>query len=134
MAYIQPRALFSSVVIDGGIRDSFSDEHAVIRVDREYAMREQDVLSYLLEAIAGAFMDAGVKKFRDYYKRPLGIEIGDEDVDKVVDLNLEFEAADVLDEDWCEDRIVEHYNFFPRRVKVSGHFYIEGFEVIDSID
>ena len=133
MAYVQPLNVLSSIVIEGGVDSPYSDEYDSIHVDIELIRNEPDIRLNLLDAITRAFRKLGIECFGGCgdYKRPIAVEIGDEDVDKVVNLDIEFEAGEILDEDDCKMYLIEYDNFVPRRVKLTGILWVEGFEVVD---
>lgn len=132
MVYVQPRVAFSSIVIDGGTYEAFNDEHAAVKVDIEFIIREADTHFGVSDAIVCAFKDElGVKHLDVNYRNPFVIEIRDEDVDKVANFNLEIEADEVLDEDTCRTFLIDYYNHMPGIVKLSGSIRIEGFEVVN---
>ena len=133
MAYVQPRTTLSSIVIEGSVDSPYSDEYDSIHVDIELIMNEPDVRLNLLDAITRAFRELGIECFGGCgdYKRPIAVEIGDEDVDKVVNLDIEFEAGEILSEADCRMYLIEYDNFVPRRVKLTGILYVDGFEVVD---
>lgn len=133
MVYVQPRNVLSSIVIEGGVDSPYSDEYDSIHVDLELIRNEPDIRLNLLDAITRAFRKLGIECFGGCgdYKRPIAVEIGDEDVDKVVNLDIEFEAGEILDEDDCKMYLIEYDNFVPRRVKLTGILQVVGFEVVD---
>ena len=132
MAYVQPRNVLSSIVIEGGVDSPYSDEYDSIHVDIDLIRNEPDIRLNLLDAITRAFRKLGIECFGGCgdYKRPIAVEIGDEDVDKVVNLDIEFEADEILDEDDCKMYLIEYDNFVPRLVKLTGILWIDGFEVV----
>ena len=133
MTYIQPHNVLSSIVIEGSVDSPNSDEHDSIHVDLELIRNEPDIRLNLLDAITRAFRKLGIECFGGCgdYKRPIAVEIGDEDVDKVVNLDIEIEAGEILDEDDCKMYLIEYDNFVPRRVKLTGILHVDGFEVVD---
>lgn len=133
MAYVQPRNALSSIVIEGGVDSPYSDEYDSIHVDLELIRNEPDIRLNLLDVITRAFRELGIECFGGCgdYKRPIAVEIGDEDVDKVVNLDIEIEAGEILDEDDCKMYLIEYDNFVPRRVKLTGILQVVGFEVVD---
>lgn len=133
MAYVQPRTALSSIRIEGGVDSQYSDEYASMNVDIELIRNEPDIRLNLLDAITRAFRELGIECFGGCgdYKRPIAVEIGDEDVDKVVNLDIEIEAGEILDEDDCKMYLIEYDNFVPRLVKLTGILYVDGFEVVD---
>lgn len=132
MVYVQPRTVLSSIVIEGGDDSPYSDEYDSIHVDLELIRNEPDIRLNLLDVITRAFRELGIECFGGCgdYKRPIAVEIGDEDVDKVVNLNIEFEAGEILDEDDCKMYLIEYDNFVPRQVESSGIVWVDGFEVV----
>lgn len=133
MVYVQPRNALSSIVIEGGDDSPYSDEYDSIHVDLELIRNEPDIRLNLLDVITRAFRKLGIECFGGCgdYKRPIAVEIGDEDVDKVVNLDIEIEADEILDEDDCKMYLIEYDNFVPRRVKLTGILWVDGFEVVD---
>lgn len=98
MAYVQPRIELSSIVIKGGTDSPYSDEYVFRHVDIDLIMNDPDVRPNLLDAITRAFRELGIECLGGGdNKHPLAIEIRDEDIDKVVDLNIELEAGEILD-------------------------------------
>ena len=90
MAYVRPRPTLSSIVIKGGADSPSSDEYVFRHVDLDLIMNDPDVRSNLLDAIARSFRELGIESFGGGDdKHPLSIEIRDEDIDKVVDLEIE---------------------------------------------
>lgn len=130
MAYVKPNITFSSIVIDGDIRDSFIYDHAVVKVDREFIMNNGDLIFSLYAAINYVLRDLGLNHHESYKERSLIYEINDKDVDKFVNLNLEIEANELLDELSARMYITEFYDFRPSLVKLSGSIRIDGFEVV----
>lgn len=132
MACVQPHTVLSSIRIEGGVDSPYSDEYDSMHVDLELIRNEPDIRLNLLDAITRAFRELGIECFGGCgdYKRPIAVEIGDEDVDKVVDLDIEIEACEILDEDDCKMYLIEYDNFVPRRVKLTGILWIDGFEVV----
>lgn len=133
MAYVQPRIALSSILIEGSVDSPYSDEYASMNVDIELIRNEPDIRLNLLDAITRAFRELGIECFGGCgdYKHPIAVEIGDEDVDKVVNLDIEFEAGEILSEDDCKMYLIEYDNFVPRLVKLTGILYVDGFEVVD---
>lgn len=133
MAYVQPRNVLSSIMIEGGVDSPYSDEYDSIHIDLELIRNEPDIRLNLLDVITRAFRELGIECFGGCgdYKRPIAVEIGDEDVDKVVNLDIEIEAGEILDEDDCKMYLIEYDNFVPRRVKLTGILWVDGFEVVD---
>ena len=132
MAYVQPRPTLSSIVIKGGADSPASDEYVFRHVDLDLIMNDLDVRSNLLDAIARSFRELGIESFGGGDdKHQLSIEIRDEDIDKVVDLNIELEAGEVLDEVYCREYLIEFYGFAPRRFELTGMLWIDGFAVVD---
>ena len=132
MAYVQPRTALSSIRIEGGVDSPYSDEYDSMHVDLELIRNEPDIRLNLLDAITRAFRELGIECFGGCgdYKRPIAVEIGDEDVDKVVNLDIEIEADEILDEDDCKMYLIEYDNFVPRLVKLTGLLWIDGFAVV----
>lgn len=128
MAYIQPNIVSSSIVIDGGTCVSYDD--AILNVDREFIMDNEDLIFSLYAAINYVLRDLGLDHHESYKERSLIYEIDDKDVDKFVNLNLEIEANELLDELSARMYITEYYDFRPSLVKLSGSVRIEGFEVV----
>lgn len=132
MAYVQPRPTLSSIVIKGGTDSPYSDEYVFRHVDIDLIMNDPDVRPNLLDAITRAFREIGIERLGGGdNKHPLAIEIRDEDIDKVVDLNIELEAGEVLDEVYCRTYLIEFYGVAYRRVELTGMLWIDGFEVVD---
>lgn len=131
MAYVKPNITFSSIVIDGDIRDSFVYDHAIVNVDREFIMDNEDLIFSLYVAINYALRDLGLDHHESYYRHSLIYEIDDKDIDKFVNLNLEIEADVLIDELSARMYITEFYDFRPSLVKLSGSILIDGFEVVD---
>jgi len=130
MAYIQPNILSSSIVIDGGPRVSY-DDGAILNVDREFIMDNEDLIFSLYVAINYALRDLGLDHHESYYRHSLIYEIGDKDIDKFVNLNLEIEANALIDELSARMYITEFYDFRPSLVKLSGSILIDGFEIVN---
>ena len=130
MAYIQPNVLSSSIVIDGGPRISY-DDGAILNVDREFIMDNEDLIFSLYVAINYALRDLGLDHHESYYRHSLIYEIDDKDIDKFVNLNLEIEANALIDELSARMYITEFYDFRPSLVKLSGCILIDGFEVVN---
>ena len=132
MAYVQPRTTLSSIRIEGSVDSPYSDEYDSMHVDLELIRNEPDIRLNLLDAITRAFRELGIECFGGCgdYKRPIAVEIGDEDVDKVVNLDIEFEAGEILSEADCRMYMIEYDNFVPRLVKLTGILYVDGFEVV----
>ena len=131
MTYIQPRPTLSSIMIEGGTDSPYSDESVFRHVDIDLIMNDPDVRPNLLDAIARSFHELGIECLGSGdNNHPLAIEIRDEDIDKVVDLNIELEAGEVLDEIHCRTYLIEFYGFAPRRFELTGMLWIDGFEVV----
>lgn len=130
MAYIQPNIVSSSIVIDGGPRVSY-DDGAILNVDREFIMDNEDLIFSLYIAINYALRDLGLDHHESYYRHSLIYEIDDKDIDKFVNLNLEIEANALIDELSARMYITEFYDFRPSLVKLSGSILIDGFEVVN---
>lgn len=130
MTYIQPNVLSSSIMIDGGPRISY-DDGAILNVDREFIMDNEDLIFSLYVAINYALRDLGLDHHESYYRHSLIYEIDDKDIDKFVNLNLEIEANALIDELSARMYITEFYDFRPSLVKLSGSILIDGFEVVD---
>ena len=130
MTYIQPNIVSSSIVIDGGPRISY-DDGAILNVDREFIMDNEDLIFSLYIAINYALRDLGLDHHESYYRHSLIYEIDDKDIDKFVNLNLEIEANALIDELSARMYITEFYDFRPSLVKLSGSILIDGFEVVD---
>ena len=131
MAYVQPKFLFSSLKVVGSTNFLDADEYAALGVDIDLIMNDPDVCPNLLDAITRAFRELGIECLADSdYKPSFVIEIRDEDIDKVVDLNIELEAGEILDEVYCREYIIEFYGFAPRRFELTGMLWIDGFEVV----
>ena len=130
MAYIQPNIVSSSIVIDGGPRISY-DDGAILNVDREFIMDNEDLIFSLYVAINYALRDLGLDHHESYYRHSLIYEIDDKDIDKFVDLNLEIEANALIDELSARMYITEFYDFRPSLVKLSGSILVDGFEVVN---
>lgn len=130
MAYIQPNIVPSSIVIDGGPRISY-DDGAILNVDREFIMDNEDLIFSLYVAINYALRDLGLDHHESYYRHSLIYEIDDKDIDKFVNLNLEIEANALIDELSARMYITEFYDFRPSLVKLSGSICIDGFEVVN---
>ena len=130
MAYAKPNILSSSIVIDGGPRISY-DDGAILNVDREFIMDNEDLIFSLYVAINYALRDLGLDHHESYYRHSLIYEIDDKDIDKFVNLNLEIEANALIDELSARMYITEFYDFRPSLVKLSGSILIDGFEVVD---
>lgn len=130
MTYIQPNIVSSSIVIDGGPRISY-DDGAIINVDREFIMDNEDLIFSLYVAINYALRDLGLDHHESYYRHSLIYEIDDKDIDKFVNLNLEIEANALIDEPSARMYITEFYDFRPSLVKLSGSILIDGFDVVD---
>lgn len=132
MAYVQPRTTLSSIVIKGGVDSLYSDEYDSMNVDLELIRNEPDIRLNLLDAITRTFRELGIESFGGGDdKHPLSIEIRDEDIDKVVDLEIELEAGELLDEVYCRTYLTEFYGFAPRRFELTGLLWIDGFAVVD---
>lgn len=131
MAYVKPNIL-SSIMIEGGVDSPYSDEYATLNVDSELIMGEPDVRLNLFDAIVRAFRELGIECLcGSSYAPSLVIEIEDEDVDKVVNLDIEFEAIEIIDEADCRMYLIEYCDFVPRQVESSGIVWVDGFEVVD---
>lgn len=130
MTYIQPNIVSSSIVIDGGPRVSYDDD-AILNVDREFIMDNEDLIFSLYVAINYVLRDLGLDHHESYYRHSLIYEIDDKDIDKFVNLNLEIEANALIDELSARMYITEFYDFRPSLVKLSGSILIDGFEVVD---
>lgn len=130
MAYIQPNIVSSSIVIDGGPRISY-DDGAILNVDREFIMDNEDLIFSLYVAINYALRDLSLDHHESYYRHSLIYEIDDKDIDKFVNLNLEIEANSLIDELSARMYITEFYDFRPSLVKLSGSILIDGFEVVN---
>ena len=130
MTYIQPNILSSSIMIDGGPRISY-DDGAILNVDREFIMDNEDLIFSLYVAINYALRDLGLDHHESYYRHSLIYEIDDKDIDKFVNLNLEIEANALIDELSARMYITEFYDFRPSLVKLSGSILIDGFEVVN---
>lgn len=131
MTYIQPLPTLSSIVIKGGADSPHSDEYVFSHVDISYIMNDPDARSNLLDAITRTFHELGIERLGGGDdKHPLAIEIRGEDIDKVVDLNIELEAGEILDEVYCRTHLIESYGFAPRRFELTGMLWIDGFEVV----
>ena len=130
MTYIQPNIVSSSIVIDGGPRISY-DDGAILNVDREFIMDNEDLIFSLYVAINYALRDLGLDHHESYYRHSLIYEIDDKDIDKFVNLNLEIEANALIDELSARMYITEFYDFRPSLVKLSGSILIDGFEIAD---
>lgn len=130
MTYIQPNIVSSSIVIDGGPRISY-DDGAILNVDREFIMDNEDLIFSLYVAINYALRDLGLDHHESYYRHSLIYEIDDKDIDKFVNLNLEIDANALIDELSARMYITEFYDFRPSLVKLSGSILIDGFEVVN---
>ena len=131
MTYVQPCPTLSSIVIKGGTDSQCSDESVFRHVDIDLIMNDPDIRTNLLDAIVRSFHELGVECLSSGdNKHPLAIEIRDEDIDKLVDLNIELEAGEVLDEVYCREYLIEFYGFAPRRFELTGMLWIDGFEVV----
>lgn len=130
MAYVKPNIVSSSIVIDGGPRVSY-DDGAILNVDREFIMDNEDLIFSLYIAIHYALRDLGLDHHESYYRHSLIYEIDDKDIDKFVNLNLEIEANALIDEPSARMYITEFYDFRPSLVKLSGSILIDGFEVVN---
>lgn len=130
MTDIRPNIVSSSIVIDGGPRISY-DDGAILNVDREFIMDNEDLIFSLYVAINYALRDLGLDHHESYYRHSLIYEIDDKDIDKFVNLNLEIEANALIDELSARMYITEFYDFRPSLVKLSGSILIDGFEVVD---
>ena len=130
MAYIRPNIVSSSIVIDGGPRISY-DDGAILNVDREFIMDNEDLIFSLYVAINYALRDLGLDHHESYYRHSLIYEIDDKDINEFVNLNLEIEANALIDELSARMYITEFYDFRPSLVKLSGSILIDGFDVVD---
>ena len=130
MAYIQPNIVSSSIVIDGGPSISY-DDGAILNVDREYIMDNEDLIFSLYGAINYALRDLGLDHHESYKERSLIYEIDDKGVDKFVNLNLEIDANALIDGFSARMYIIEFYDFAPSSIMLSGSLLIDGFEVVD---
>ena len=130
MIYVKPNILSSSIMIDGGPRISY-DDGAILNVDREFIMDNEDLIFSLYVAINYALRDFGLDHHESYYRHSLIYEIDDKDIDKFVNLNLEIEANALIDELSARMYITEFYDFRPSLVKLSGSILIDGFEVVN---
>ena len=130
MTYIRPNIVSSSITIDGGPRISY-DDGAILNVDREFIMDNEDLIFSLYIAINYALRDLGLDHHESYYRHSLIYEIDDKDIDKFVNLNLEIEANALIDELSARMYITEFYDFRPSLVKLSGSICIDGFEVVN---
>lgn len=131
MTYIQPLPTLSSIVIKGGADSPHSDEYVFRHVDIDLIMNDPDIRPNLLDAITRSFRELGIECLVDSDCKPsFVIEIRDEDIDKVVDLNIELEAGEILDEVYCRNYLIEFYGFAPRRFELTGMLWIDGFEVV----
>lgn len=128
MTYVKPNIVSSSIAIDGGTCVSYDD--AILNVDREFILDNEDLIFSLYAAINYALHDLGLDHHESYYRHSLIYEIDDKDIDKFVNLNLEIEANALIDELWGRMFITEYYDFRPSLVKLSGSVRIEGFEVV----
>ena len=133
MAYVRPRPTLSSIVIKNGADPLLSGGDGVfMHIDIDLIMNDQDVRSNLLDAIARAFHELGIESFGGGDdKHPLSIEIRDEDIEKVVDLEIKLEAGELLDEVCCREYLIDYYGFAPRRFELIGFLWIDGFAVVD---
>ena len=129
MTYVKPNIVSSSIVIDGGTCVSYDD--AILNVDREFILDNEDLIFSLYAAINYALRDLGLDHHESYYRHSLIYEIDDKDIDKFVDLNLEIEANALIDELSARMYITEFYDFRPSLVKLSGSILIDGFEVVN---
>ena len=131
MVYVQPLPTLSSIVIKSGTDSPHSGESVFRHVDIDLIMNDPDIRTNLLDAIARSFHELGVECIADSdYKPSFVIEIRDEDIDKVVDLNIELGAGEILDEVYCREYLIEFYGFAPRRFELTGMLWIDGFEVV----
>lgn len=130
MAYVEPNIVSSSIMIDGGPRISY-DDGAILNVDREFIMDNEDLIFSLYVAINYALRDLGLDHHESYYRHSLIYEIDDKDIDKFVNLNLEIESNALIDELSARMYITEFYDFRPSLVKLSGSILIDGFEVVN---
>ena len=130
MTHIRPNIVSSSIMIDGGPRISY-DDGAILNVDREFIIDNEDLIFNLYVAINYALRDLGLDHHESYYRHSLIYEIDDKDIDKFVNLNLEIEANALIDELSARMYITEFYDFRPSLVKLSGSILIDGFEVVN---
>lgn len=132
MAYVRPSFLYSSLRVVGSGDSLYSDDCAVFDVESAFIMNEPNVRFNLFDAITRAFRELGIECLGSSdYTPSFVIEIEDEDVDKVVNLDIEFEAIEILDEADCRMCLIEYCDFVPRRVESSGIVWVDGFEVVD---
>ncbi len=129
MTYVKPNIVSSSIMIDGGPSISY-DDGAILNVDREFIMDNEDLIFSLYVAINYALRDIGLDHHESYKERSLIYEIDDKDIDEFVNLNLEIEANALIDELSARMYITEFYDFRPSLVKLSGSILIDGFEVV----
>lgn len=132
MAYVRPGFLYSSLRVVGSVDSPDGDEFETFDIVSSFIMNEPEARFNLFDAIVRAFRELGIECLGgSNYAPSLVIEIEDEDVDKVVNLDIEFEAIEILDEADCRMYLIEYYNFVPRRVESSGIVWVDGFEVVD---
>lgn len=130
MTYIQPNIVSSSIMIEGGDYILY-DDGAILNVDREFIMDNEDLIFSLYIAINYALRDIGLDHHESYYRHSLIYEIDDKDIDKFVNLNLEIDAHALIDEPSARMYITEFYDFRPSLVRLSGSILIDGFEVVN---
>lgn len=132
MAYVRPRPTLSSIVIKGGTDPLYGGDGVFRHVDIDLIMKDPDVRHNLLDAITRAFRELGIECLGGGNgKHLLTIKIRDEDVDKVVDLDIELEAGEILDEAYCREYLIEFYGFAPRRFELTGMLWIDGFRLVN---
>lgn len=129
MTYVKPNIVSSSIVIDGGTCVSYDD--AILNVDREFILDNEDLIFSLYAAINYALRDLGLDHHESYYRHSLIYEIDDKDINEFVNLNLEIDAHALIDELSARMYITEFYDFRPSLVKLSGSILIDGFDVVD---
>lgn len=130
MAYAEPNILFSSFDVD--IDAYVSNGVDVIEVDRELILH--DVISSLYGVIARSLLDLGVELSNDgCYVYELVFDIGDEDVNKVANLNLEIGADELIIDLGSRMYADEIYGGLTPidLVRLSGSVRIEGFDIVD---
>ena len=130
MTYIQPNIVSSSIMIEDGDYILY-DDGAILNVDREFIMDNEDLIFSLYIAINYALRDLGLDHHESYYRHSLIYEIDDKDIDKFVNLNLEIDAHALIDEPSARMYITEFYDFRPSLVRLSGSILIDGFEVVN---
>lgn len=132
MAYVRPGFLYSSLRVVGSVDSPYGDEFETFDVESAFIMSEPDVRLNLFDAIVRAFRELGIECLGgSSYAPSLVLEIEDGDVDKVVNLDIEFEAIEILDEADCRMYLIEYCDFAPRQVESSGIVWVDGFEVVD---